>query len=112
MTEYPNNIKISGLPILWHGWNSVLHKSDQKGEDDTPIYRLDPYILYHIFPIIGITVLRQNGKWIMLSDNSLFPIIRKESKIDDYEIMTSYEHLNRNTGPVGIWTYGVKVYPC
>jgi len=83
--EYPNMIKISGLPFMLQGWNATFVK--KKDKTGRIIYRLEPYVLYHIIPIVGVTISKQDNYWIFTKDRDRFPLFRNKKlfgKWDDY----------------------------
>ena len=65
--EYSEQIRLKGLPFMLQGWNTVYYKTNDE-RDGCPVYRLNPYVLYLFFSIIGIRIFRQNGQWVMQRD--------------------------------------------
>lgn len=45
INNFPEQIKMSGLPFMWQGWNTKFELSDEICEN-CPVYRLYPYTLY------------------------------------------------------------------
>ena len=43
--EFPNQIKMSGLPLMWCGFNEVFTKTDSIS-DGCPIYRMESYKMF------------------------------------------------------------------
>ena len=43
--NFPEQIKMSGLPFMWQGWNTKFELTDEICEN-CPVYRLYPYTLY------------------------------------------------------------------
>ena len=64
---WPEKIRMRGMPIMWQGWNCVFTYSGQLKEG-CPVYRLDEYILYGSIVIIGATIKKHAGVWIMQRD--------------------------------------------
>ena len=88
-SAYTDKIRVSGLPLLLQGWNTTYYKTDRTS-NGAPIYRLDPYMLYFVFPIIGITILKRENAWVFIPDC-------------DSELFS-------NTGLLGVWDTD-KVFP-
>jgi hypothetical protein len=58
--SYPDKLKVSGLPFFLHGWNNTYYKTKATSEG-CPVYRLDPYVLYWLIPIVGVRLLKYKG---------------------------------------------------
>ncbi len=94
--EWPKKIKMSGLPFMLQGWNCEFYLTSETS-DNAPVYRLDPYALYWMIPIIGVKILKYNGNWVLQRDcdDAEFSFIQKVSTGSDY--------------PWGTWSYGAHV---
>lgn len=101
--EWPDKIRMSGLPFMLQGWNRVFYKDRSETSDNVPIYRLDPYTLYCFFDIIGVSIKRCRGKWIMQRDCDL--------STEDSFIKKKFVYDNRypDPSPCGFWNYGGQV---
>ena len=96
--DFPNKIKMSGLPFVLQGWNTTFSKTKDLS-DGAPIYRLEPYSLYFTIPIIGGSVKKVNGKWIFVRDY-------------DFGVNSGLEKVSPgNCFPFGEWSYGAKIVP-
>ena len=71
ITNYPEQIKMSNLPLMWQGWNEKFVLTDEICEK-CPVYRLHSYILYGLINIIGGKIFKKNGRWIYMRDSELF----------------------------------------
>jgi phosphoglycolate phosphatase-like HAD superfamily hydrolase len=60
--NFPDQIRVRGLPFLLQGWNTVYYKTARMA-DGCPIYRLDEYVLYGLIGIIGVSIYRSDGIW-------------------------------------------------
>ncbi len=91
--KFPNKVKMSGLPFMFQGWNNIFTKTDELSED-CPIYVLSEYTLYSLIEIIGVNLLKKDGKWRLQRscDSSYF-----FTKISDED------------SPIGTWEYGGRV---
>src|SRR5271157_238002 len=67
LADWPLQLKMSRLPFMLQGWNCTFYKTGGTSEG-CPIYRLDPYTLYWTIPIIGVRILKVNGRWIINRD--------------------------------------------
>lgn len=67
--QFPEKIYVSNLPFFLQGWNGCYKKTDETS-GGAPVYRLKPYTLYHIFPIIGVKIFRDHtdGIWYFQRD--------------------------------------------
>ncbi len=62
MTTLPKRIRVSGLPLLHMGWNTVLVKT----ESETPEYIMAPYALFGVLPIMPVKIFKsEQGKWYL-----------------------------------------------
>jgi len=79
--DWPIQIRVSGLPFMLQGWNSVYTRADffqeivsvdvmgpplyfpLSSSDNAPIYILEAYWLYRIIPITAVKIVRVNGEW-------------------------------------------------
>ena len=95
---FPAQIKVSGLPFMLQGWNAKYYKTSDTS-DGCPTYRLEPYNLYKMIAIIGVTIKRINGGWVLQRDCDLFPTS-----------MAKYG-ANPQGDPFGEWSNGMKVNP-
>nr|QYA18382.1 hypothetical protein KOM_12_112 [Clandestinovirus] len=96
-STFPNQIRVKGLPFMLQGWNNVYYKTNEIS-DGKPVYRLNPYTLYYTIPIIGVTIRKVDGVWVLQRD------------CDDSPLM----NLNKYGGqddPFGFWSQGMKVEP-
>ncbi len=51
------DIRMTGLPWDWMGWNTVFRKDSSTLSDGMPTYRLESYHLFGFFSIIGIFLI-------------------------------------------------------
>jgi hypothetical protein len=94
---FPNRIKVSGLPFMLQGWNNIYTKIDQM-TDDCPIYELQSYLLYGLFPIIGTIIYRKDGIWQM----------QREC---DYHPNGIKKYGGSQEDPFGFWSHGAIIAP-
>lgn len=65
---WPSAIEIKGLPFMFQGWNAILRLDIQENQG---VYRMDPYRLFCLIPIAGITLRRhRDGIWRLFKDES------------------------------------------
>ena len=62
--SFPERIKVSGLPFMFQGWNNIYYKTSEIA-DGCPVYSLPSYTLYGFIEIIGVTIYRNNGIWVL-----------------------------------------------
>lgn len=91
-SEFPEKIRMRGFPFLSQGWNSIYKKTDQVS-DGCPVYRLEPYNLYHMIAIIGVTIFRKDGIWVLQVDGDSAPLYKRISA-------------STQNGPEGYWPCG------
>jgi hypothetical protein len=96
--EFPQQIRVKGLPFMLQGWNAVYTKINEES-DGCPVYHLEPYTLYWTIPIIGVRILRKNGIWRMKRD------------CDNYESEIGKYGMAPQSDPFGYWTHGSQVLP-
>ncbi len=97
-TTWPLRVRMSGLPVVLCGWNTVYHRVDTRSSDDVPVYRLQPYTLWGVFPIIGVRLMRIRGQWGLHRDCDLLstdPLVCKQRHGD--------------ATPIGLWSDGARV---
>ena len=72
---YPQSVRVSGFPFILQGWNGVYNKIGTNLHNGMPIYRLEPYVLYWFFPIVGATLSTGDSSpfssWHWDSDNGV-----------------------------------------
>jgi hypothetical protein len=90
-------IYLSGLPFTLQGWNNVYTKN----ETNNNTYHLAPYTLYYLFPILGTTISKINGRWELTRDC--------DYRYSNDATMDIYKLGKDQDTPFGDWTYGVKV---
>lgn len=95
---FPNKIRVSGLPFMLQGWNNVYIKTGEMS-DDCPVYKLDSYTLYGVFPIIGVSIFRRNGIWVM------------QRECDGYPNGIHKYGESPQPDPFGYWSDGAYVTP-
>lgn len=98
-TEYPEEYVLSGLPFMLQGWNGRLYRTFETS-DGVPIYRMDPYTLYYIFPIYGIDLKRVDGKWV---------IKRFIDNEGTYVLQKCRPASHPDPTPVGNWPYNSQI---
>ena len=92
--NFTDKVRVTGLPLLLKGWNGIYYKTDEISEG-FPVYRLDPYMLYYIFPILGVKLAVYNGKWTL--------------ERDEYSLMFTKRNNKKFFGEWGY--YGMKIVP-
>ena len=65
--RWPASVRVLGLPLILQGWNNKYYLSDNISEG-CPIYRMDSYNLFGIIPIIGVSLVRKGGLWVLQRD--------------------------------------------
>jgi hypothetical protein len=84
---------------MLQGWNNIYYRTHEES-DACPVYRLEPYNLYYLIPIIGVKIFRKDGIWVFKRDcDGNETDIRKYGKSPQGE-------------PFGYWTYGATIKPC
>ena len=77
VNDWPEQIKVAGLPFLLQGWNTTFTRADLLREiflselptlttvesDGAPTYVADSYWLYNLFPIAPAEIIRIGGIW-------------------------------------------------
>ena len=59
--DFPEKIKISGLPLMLQGWNTTFTRCvDDNGQ---VYYQLSSYMLYRLFDIIGVRIEKKDNMW-------------------------------------------------
>ena len=62
--DWPDKIRMSGLPVHLWGYNTTFLKSNRL-INGTPEYVLAPYKLYYFISIIGLRIFKsRDGEWI------------------------------------------------
>jgi hypothetical protein len=77
-TSWPNSIKVTGLPFMLQGWNNVYYRIPSKLIEDAPVYRLEAYTLYYVFPIIAVEIYKTKKGWALARDCDCYPSFLKE----------------------------------
>ena len=95
LEDYPETIRMSGLPFLLRGWNADYSRRKTLS-DGVPTYRLESYVHY-IVPIVGATIMRIGGVWTFVPDNASYTTLEKMSV--------------GSALPCGKWSYGAVVMP-
>jgi hypothetical protein len=88
---------LSGLPFMLQGWNNEYTKHETNNT-----YHLAPYTLYYLFPILGTTISKIDGRWELTRDCDRDHFMGP-THMDIYKVGNDQEK------PFGNWTYGVKV---
>jgi len=89
---WPSSLKVSGLPFMFQGWNTVFHKTSEI-KNEYPVYRLKDYTLYWTIPIIGCFIYFNGNTWFLQ---------RRDGFVTPWEKQNS-------TDPTGEWTDGMYV---
>ena len=97
MNDFPNQIKLTGLPIIYCGWNNHFMKTNEVVEG-YPVYHMDSYIYLNVFPVQGATIKRRNNEWIMCCDNTPSNVFIKKI-------------IANSTFPYGLWSYNSIINP-
>lgn len=95
-----DSIRMSGLPLMFSGWNNVFKRVEGEDSEGCPVYHLDEYALYFIIPILAVTIKKKDGKWIFYRD----------CDTDNFAFMKKVAGQSEET-PFGEWTYGGCVTP-
>ena len=63
--QWPGAIKVTGLPFLLQGWNNIFVAKYSEKNSDIPEYVLQPYTLYSVIDIFGVTISwnEEKEKW-------------------------------------------------
>jgi len=92
--EWPERVRISGMPFLLQGWNTVLQRgafSDQ----GYPVYSVESYELYGLFSIAGMKLeFTDNKGWELMPYNT-HPNFYKNGCNEIKDV-----------NPLGSWSYG------
>lgn len=82
--NWPEEVRVSGLPLFVQGWNRIYRRYHKGGIDDTPIYTFDSYVLYWWFfggfNIVPAQLFFSDGQWHL----SRFDGVLVESTKDSY----------------------------
>jgi len=79
--NYPDHIRVTGLPFMLQGWNCVFYKQEPKKDQDYPVYCLDSYTLYWLIDIIGVEIANPTGnEWLFyrVCDGINHPLARRK----------------------------------
>lgn len=81
--DFPEKIKISGLPFMLQGWDTVFIRC----VDDTGkvYYKLDNYTLYFVIDIIGVRIEKKDNKWCFIRECDYAPLYRSDYLFGDWE---------------------------
>ena len=83
----PDKIRVSGLPLMLHGWNTVFEKTD-KTYNGYPVYRCAEYKLYYSICIVSAVILREKGHWVLCRDDDVYiqwrPAMKPTHVINDH----------------------------
>ena len=66
--EFPEQIRLKGLPLSWCGWNSFYEKTSMES-DGCPVYHMNSYYLCCVIGIIGVYIERKNGRWRLVRES-------------------------------------------
>ena len=66
LSHSPEGIKISGLSFFYQGWNNTYKKQSYK-YNGKPVYKLDAYNLYGLFPVYEAEISYTGYEWIFTS---------------------------------------------
>ena len=77
--NFTDKVRVTGLPLLLQGWNAIYYKTEDTSEG-FPVYRLDPYVLYLIIPILGVNLVVMNGKWTFERDDGVIMFTKRNNK--------------------------------
>ena len=104
--DVPRRIRVSGLPFMLQGWNTVYDRIDDIGGH--PAYRLRPYTLYRLFPIIGCTIHFSPSRktWIMERDCDAGWNDYVMARVSEWDYENDY---TCDECPCGVWEYGAMV---
>jgi hypothetical protein len=92
-TTFPDKIRMRGLPPCFQGWNTVFTKAKDLDANGDPIYVLEDYTYLWFFPIIGCTIQKEDGRWVMRRDCDFWWKICKKNGLDQMS-------------PFGDWSMG------
>jgi hypothetical protein len=92
--NFPYKIRFRGLPLFLQGWNTVFTKAESLDPNGNPFYILESYVYLWSVPIIGCTIRKVDGIWVLCRNCDCYDdwICRKVG--DDQE------------SPAGNWTMG------
>jgi len=76
---FTDKVRVYGLPLFLKGWNALFYKTDEISEG-SPVYRLDPYMLYYVIAIVGVKLIFRNGKWSLVRDDDRVMFIKHNNK--------------------------------
>jgi hypothetical protein len=65
--EWPLRIKISGLPFWFGWWNRVFSITGERS-DGLPVYHMPGYKHFWYGDIVGASIMRFKGQWIVKRD--------------------------------------------
>lgn len=93
---YPDEIRVSGLPFYLRGWNRTFKRTEEMSEG-TPVYRLEPYTIFLVIRVLGVSIRKFSGRWYLMRDcdGEAYSNIYKDSRDQIY--------------PFGQWSRGVFV---
>jgi hypothetical protein len=74
--QWPGSIKVTGLPFLLQGWNNIFVAKYSEKNSDIPEYVLQPYTLYNVIDIFGVTIAwnEEKEKWQFTRDCDYSPL--------------------------------------
>ncbi len=90
--SYPDKAYMYGMPMCLWGWNGEYYKTKDVIED-SPVYKRDSYTMLWIIPIIGVTIYKSQGRWVLIRECD-FDLDWSLCKKEDQET------------PFGSWSYG------
>lgn len=95
--EWPKRVKVTGLPLMWSGWNNVYVRT-KNIISGSPSYRLESYNLYGVIPILAVELKRRGNSWTLHRDcDWITDDFIKSVKLIDPKY------------PYGRWSDGMKV---
>lgn len=102
----PTQIRVSGLPFFWQGWNTMYYRVVVNGE---VMYVMDPYTLYFFIPIFGVVIRKLGKKWVLMRSDGV--VICKKLDSISCQRMDSIRgnHDEDQETPFGDWEYNMSV---
>jgi hypothetical protein len=96
--NFPETVRVSGMPFMLQGWNGVYEWTGTMS-NDAPVYRLPWHVLFRLIDIIGVQLQKdENGVWKLWRDCDPGPLHELKKNGHDQGI-----------SPCGDWTMGVRV---
>ena len=116
----PKSVRARGFSFFLQGWNSVFRAitTETASSSMTTVeYRMDPYKLYHIFPVVGLTISKRTGQWAMYSDadgGCSLSIEQEKPRWGPYcHILKLHQGgQQEQITPLGVWGMGITVEEC